>query len=80
MQENGPGSTLPYFEGERRKEDRRQNDRQGKYDRRKNRCVHCLYFQPGEASGGLGHCARHHTDIAAETFACPQFSAAGLQP
>jgi hypothetical protein len=40
----------PFVEGERRKEqDRRQAGRQGKYDRRRNRCVHCVHFAQEEA-------------------------------
>jgi hypothetical protein len=71
MQENQSGSPFPFLEGERRKEDRRQNDRQGKYDRRKNRCVHCLYFQEP------AYCQKHNTAMAADAFACPQFSGRG---
>jgi hypothetical protein len=48
-----PPAAFPFLPEERRKEqDRRQADRQGKYDRRRNRCVHCVHFtEEGEARG-----------------------------
>jgi hypothetical protein len=73
------GRILPFVEGERRKEDRRHSDRQGKYDRRKNRCGHCQYFEV-RTSAEQGFCQRHHIAIAAETFGCPQFSPASPEP
>jgi hypothetical protein len=67
-------SALPWGEGERRKEqDRRQSGRQGKYDRRKNRCVHCVHFV--EESDGKGVCNFHHAPMVAYAFACPFFEA-----
>ncbi len=68
-----PPVPLPHVEGERRKEqDRRQADRQGKYDRRKNRCIHCLHFKEDSAVG-KGFCEKHDTSMTAYAFACPQF-------
>ena len=62
----------PVVEGERRKEqDRRQADRQGKYDRRRNRCVHCVHFVEEEA--GKGQCRFHQVVVTAYAFACPNF-------
>lgn len=62
----------PLVEGDRRREqDRRQAGRQGKYDRRKNRCVHCTHFT--EEGDGRGLCNFHHTPMVAYAFACPFF-------
>lgn len=65
------------IEGERRQEqDRRQNDRQGKYDRRRNRCVHCAYFQnKSQTIEEEGFCLYHHSPMSSEAFACPYFTA-----
>jgi hypothetical protein len=68
---------LPDLEGERRKQARRQADRQGKYDRRRNRCMHCSHFQE-EVHTGKGYCGFHQVAMAAYAFACPNFE--GLQP
>ncbi len=63
---------VPPVEGDRRKEDRRSMERQGKYDRRRNRCVHCIHFQ--ESTDTIkGLCQFHHVEIAAYAFACPHF-------
>jgi hypothetical protein len=65
-------NALPYLEGERRKEqDRRQAGRQGKYDRRRNRCVHCIHFT--EEGEGKGQCNFHKITVVAYAFACPFF-------
>ncbi|WP_373532332.1 hypothetical protein [Vampirovibrio sp.] len=70
---SAPFCELPPIEGERRKEqDRRSMERQGKYDRRRNRCVHCLHFQE-EAEAGKGLCQFHHVEMTAYAFACPNF-------
>lgn len=72
--------SFPHVEGERRKEqDRRQTERQGKYDRRKNRCVHCVHFRE-EAVTGKGTCLFHQTDMVAYAFACPNFEAIQPEP
>lgn len=72
QQSNTPASSFPRVEVERRKEqDRRQTERQGKYDRRKNRCVHCVHFKA--QSGENGQCLYHKTPILASAFACPNF-------
>lgn len=68
-----PFCELPPIEGERRKEqDRRSMERQGKYDRRRNRCVHCVHFQE-ETGAGKGMCLFHQVEITAYAFACPNF-------
>jgi hypothetical protein len=65
---------MDFFTGaeERRKENRRQSDRQGKYDRRRNRCIHCRFFQ-GDASAEMGWCLHHQSEMAPQAFACPHF-------
>jgi hypothetical protein len=61
---------------ERRKEpDRRSLGRQGKYDRRRNRCVQCAHFKE-EDQTGKGVCLFHNTAMVSYAFACPQFAAA----
>ncbi len=60
---------LPFEE--RRKQQRRQADRQGKYDRRRNRCLHCQFFQAEAA-----YCAYLEKPMAADEFACPAFEPA----
>ena len=78
MQASPPLGSFAHLEGERRKEqDRRQTERQGKYDRRKNRCVHCVHFRE-EAVSGKGTCLFHQIEMTAYAFACPNFEA--LQP
>lgn len=72
-----PLASLPSIEGERRKQDRRQADRQGKYDRRRNRCVHCSHFAEVDSTG-KGRCTYHQVDMVAYAFACPHFE--GLSP
>lgn len=69
-----PPVPLPHAEGERRKEqDRRQHGRAGKYERRKNRCIHCIHFQE-EAQTGKGLCQFHQLNVVAYAFACPNFA------
>jgi hypothetical protein len=71
-QNNGKDGFFP--EQERRKTNRRQNDRQGKYDRRRNRCAHCRHFQPPAEEGEvLGECLAHHSPMTAAAYACPVF-------
>ncbi|MBY0403558.1 MAG: hypothetical protein K2X66_06635 [Cyanobacteria bacterium] len=57
---------------ERRKTpDRRSSNRQGKYERRKNRCSLCRHFllkQLSETEDGF--CTQHQQPIASEMFAC----------
>jgi hypothetical protein len=66
---------FPQLEGERRKEqDRRSSERQGKYDRRRNRCAHCEHYKPS-AKEDQGFCLFHKTAIMSYTFACPNFGA-----
>ena len=68
-----PQVPFPQVEGERRKEqDRRSSERQGKYDRRKNRCAHCAHYKPS-IKEDQGFCQFHQTAILAYTFACPNF-------
>lgn len=64
----------PTLEGERRKEIRRQTDRQGKYDRRRNRCANCQQFTT-QANNEKGYCQLHQLEMDAFAFGCPQFSA-----
>lgn len=72
--ETAPFCALPPIEGERRKEqDRRSAERQGKYDRRRNRCVHCISFQ-GEGESTAGFCKFHQVPMASDAFACPNFN------
>ena len=71
---------FPQLEGERRKEqDRRSSERQGKYDRRKNRCVHCAHYKPSTKED-QGFCEFHKTAIMSYTFACPNFGPAQAEP
>jgi hypothetical protein len=64
----------PHPEEDRRKVDRRQNDRGGKYDRRRNRCARCKHFAPPQEEGEiLGECQAHHSPMAAAAYACPIF-------
>ena len=65
--ENREAAHLPYDE-RRQAIDRRGAGRKGKYDRRRNRCVHCLHFE-----GEIGNCAVHQTPVTEDTFACPAF-------
>jgi|GEM_PF-3581929 len=63
-----------YPESDRRQTQRRQNDRSGKYDRRRNRCALCHHFAaPANESEPLGTCTAHNTPMAAAAFACPVF-------
>ncbi len=57
---------------ERRKSllDRRSKERQGKYDRRRNRCGRCRHFEI------RGHCRKHDIAVTEETFACILFESA----
>ena len=71
-----PRISLPFAQGERRKQARRQADRQGKYDRRKNRCANCLHYQENGADAvGNGFCRHHAIMVVAAAFACPFFEA-----
>ena len=71
--EQNPPVSRPNVQGERRKEqDRRQQGRTGKYERRKNRCVHCVHFQE-ETDTGKGLCRFHQMRVVAYAFACPDF-------
>lgn len=73
VSETAPFCALPPIEGERRKEqDRRSAERQGKYDRRRNRCNHCAHFQVGSPMG-QGFCSFHQVPMASDAFACPNF-------
>ncbi|MCE3235703.1 MAG: hypothetical protein K0Q50_1883 [Vampirovibrio sp.] len=72
QQTNNPSPATPRVEVERRKEqDRRQTERQGKYDRRKNRCALCVHFK--STGGDNGRCLYHQTEMSASAFACPNF-------
>ncbi len=65
----------PPIPGDRRQQNRRQADRQGKYDRRRNRCEHCLHFAPNVLKPEQeGHCRYHDLPMASDAFACPNFS------
>ncbi|MBK8190509.1 MAG: hypothetical protein IPK79_08690 [Vampirovibrionales bacterium] len=52
--------------------DRRTRNRQGKYDRRRNRCRACLSFAwaPGQR---VGDCQRHGRTFSPDAFACVWF-------
>jgi hypothetical protein len=60
--------------GERRKGDRRAAGRQGKYDRRRNRCAHCRSFQAGTPPDLSGVCTFHHLPMRPDAFACVEFT------
>lgn len=61
-------------EQERRTQiDRRGADRQGKYDRRRNRCGSCAQFEPPKKEGKPGFCKHHKKPFTAEDFACVAF-------
>ncbi|MEB3205921.1 MAG: hypothetical protein VKK59_01065 [Vampirovibrionales bacterium] len=67
--------------------DRRQNSRQGKFDRRRNRCTHCVHFKVTQTeqteankSSSSGFCSKHHEPMTAETYACWVFELASEQP
>jgi hypothetical protein len=49
--------------------DRRANNRQGKYDRRRNRCGRCVFFNPAEPPE-MGFCRQHQQAMARDAFAC----------
>jgi hypothetical protein len=68
-----PRIPVPFVQGERRRQDRRQSDRQGKYDRRKNRCENCDHFQPNGAAPESGFCQHHGIIVMTSAFACPYF-------
>ncbi len=59
--------------------DRRTKERQGKYDRRKNRCVHCRFFEmdadfaDGPVGDSVGFCHQHERPMAAYAFVCILF-------
>ncbi len=78
-----PESQLNYGpvvgDGERRRQDRRQNDRQGKYDRRRNRCVNCIHYSE-EADSGKGMCHFHEMPVIALAFACTHFEGLPSEP
>lgn len=75
----GARPSLPGVTGERRKEqDRRQTDRQGKYDRRKNRCSHCVHFESNLTE--QGHCLLQNIPMEASAFACPEFEVRPAAP
>ena len=63
------------FEERRKEPDRRASGRQGKYDRRRNRCVQCLHFKEEEKTG-KGFCRFHKLEMVSYAFACPQFTLA----
>ncbi|MGE0199429.1 MAG: hypothetical protein AB7P76_00520 [Candidatus Melainabacteria bacterium] len=56
----------------RQQADRRAASRQGKYERRKNRCGGCGYFAVSE-DALIGYCRYHQGEITATAFACPAF-------
>lgn len=59
---------------ERRQQfDRREADRQGKYDRRRNRCKHCARFVVASDNSEGGFCQQHQTPMSPEAFTCPFF-------
>lgn len=59
------------------KTDRRGADRQGKYDRRRNRCGSCAQFEPPAKSGSSreqkGFCRVHKKPFTADDFACVKY-------
>ena len=65
----------PFEERRRQQSDRRSADRQGKYDRRKNRCGRCALFSTPEGVGSpeAGFCGYYERPITADAFACPYF-------
>jgi hypothetical protein len=54
--------------------DRRSNTRQGKFDRRRNRCAQCLYFENKPLLDSFddlnGFCTKHQEAITSQTYAC----------
>ena len=59
----------------RQETDRRTASRQGKYDRRRNRCLHCRHFEALEEAAipSIGLCQQYQQTIEGETFACTLF-------
>lgn len=53
-------------------EDRRERSRQGKYDRRRNRCRACQSFVK-DPNSTVGTCQRHHRPYSPDAFACLWF-------
>lgn len=53
--------------------DRRSQGRQGKYDRRRNRCINCRHFSAGETPQATGFCQKHQEPFIPDTFACADF-------
>lgn len=52
--------------------DRRQSDRQGKFDRRRNRCGRCRFFAL-ETGASVGFCEQHQRPFSPDAFACPLY-------
>jgi hypothetical protein len=57
---------------ERRLSDRRTSQRDGKYDRRKNICGLCRYYQPQDPH--QGDCLKHDKTVGYQDFACTLFA------
>ncbi len=55
----------------RRRPDRRSASRPGKFDRRKNTCGDCRFYQPQSEIAGV--CMKHQKMIKADEFACVWF-------
>ena len=58
---------------ERRKQARRQAERSGKYDRRRNRCGSCAHFSETDPAKP-GWCDYHKGEIGYDDFACPMYT------
>lgn len=65
----------PFEDRRRPQPDRRSADRQGKYDRRKNRCARCALFSVA-IGAEEGFCGYFERPITADAFACPYFESA----
>jgi len=63
---------LGNFPERRKQPDRRESDRQGKYDRRQTRCMQCAFWED-QAGTGAGFCTQHQKDMAAFAFSCALF-------
>lgn len=74
-------NNLPDAERRESLEDRRTNPRQGKLDRRRNRCSGCERFKDirpdkkTELKVGMGFCEAHEVELEATNFACLMFTA-----
>ena len=67
-------------EERRQQNDRREAGRQGKYDRRRNRCGSCLHFEAPKKEGKPGFCNHHKKPFLVSDFSCVAFEPTSGSP